>query len=181
MNLETLAFRHAPIGIALTEARVVRACNPAFAEMFRAGAAEDVAGMPLVHIYPSVEDHDRIGAAGLEMLRQSGRYSDERIMRRLDGSLFWCRVGGVCLTPEEPFARGVWTFADISDERPVIALSPREREVAILTCRGLTAKEIARQLDLSHRTVEQYRGQLLQKCGVRNTAELAALFSGMPV
>ena len=41
--------------------------------------------------------------------------------------------------------------------RPVVELTQREREVAILTCRGMTSKEIGLELKLSYRTVEEYR------------------------
>lgn len=33
MDFETLAIQSVPIGIALTERRVIRACNPAFADV----------------------------------------------------------------------------------------------------------------------------------------------------
>jgi DNA-binding CsgD family transcriptional regulator len=37
---------------------------------------------------------------------------------------------------------------------------------------GLTSKEIALKLDLSHRTVEVYRARMLKKFGVSNTSSL---------
>ena len=62
----------------------------------------------------------------------------------------------------------------------MVQLTPREREVAMLTGQGLTSKEIGRELDLSYRTVEQHRARLLKKFDARNIAELVARFSGMP-
>ncbi len=61
-------------------------------------------------------------------MRDTGRYHDERVMRRHDGDLFWCRVRGQSLTPENPFQRGIWSFADLSEERPIVELTQRERE-----------------------------------------------------
>src|SRR5262249_47616693 len=52
------------------------------------------------------------------------------------------------------------------------ALSPRERDVARLVAGGLSSKEIAQRLELSTRTVENYRANLMQKIGVRDTAGL---------
>ena len=126
-------------------------------------------------------EFERIGARGLAAMRETGEYHDERIMRRASGDLFWCRVRGQSLTPEDPFRHGIWSFADISDERPVVRLTPREREVAILTCRGLTSKEIGLELGLSYRTVEVYRARLLEKFHARKLAELVAKLSGMPL
>ena len=119
--------------------------------------------------------------ARLAVMRETGHYADERIMRRRSGALFWCRVRGKSLTPDDPFARGVWSFADLSDERPLVALTPRERDVAILTARGLTSKEIGRDLGLSYRTIEVYRARLLEKFGARKLPELVAKLSGMPL
>ena len=52
----------------------------------------------------------------------------------------------------------------------VEALSLRQRQVLCGILRGDPNKIIAFQLDLSIRTVEAYRAQLLQKLGVRSTA-----------
>jgi two-component system response regulator DctR len=54
-------------------------------------------------------------------------------------------------------------------------LSAREREVMALALQGLPSKTIARQLNLSHRTVEHHRSRLLDKLGVASMAELMRL------
>ncbi|MDT8452578.1 MAG: response regulator [Gammaproteobacteria bacterium] len=54
-------------------------------------------------------------------------------------------------------------------------LSPREREVMTLVVSGLLNKEIARQLDLSPRTVEVHRIHVMNKMGVSNVAELVSV------
>lgn len=178
--LDDLAFDHAPVGLALLEQRVIRRCNLQFAETF-GGKPADFGGMPVAELYPSREDFDRIGTRLQQADAQAGRYNDERIMRRLSGALFWCRVRGRSITPAEPFRSGVWSFADISDDRPVVSLTPRERDVAILTCRGLSAKEIGVELGLSYRTVETHRARLLEKFAARKLPELVAKLTGMPL
>lgn len=174
------AFEYAPIGLVELENRVIRRCNLLFAIMF-GGAEEEYRDMPLLHLYPSQADFDRIGARGLRAMRETGYYSDERIMRRRNSELFWCRVRGKSLTPDDPFRHGIWSFADISDDRPVVELTPRERDVAILTCRGLSAKEVGVELGLSYRTIEAHRARLLEKFGARKLPELVAKLSGMPL
>ena len=180
MNLDAIAFDHAPVGLAVLENRIIRRCNRAFGEMFRE-APKDCEGVSLGEFYASEEDFQTIGERGLAVMRETGRYHDERVMRRRDGALFWCRVRGQSLTPENPFQRGIWSFADLSEERPIVELTQREREVAILTCRGLTSKEVGLELGLSYRTVEEYRARLLRKFGARKLAELVAKLSGMPL
>ncbi|HBS50217.1 MAG TPA: helix-turn-helix transcriptional regulator [Rhodobacteraceae bacterium] len=174
------AFEHAPIGLAELENRVIRRCNRAFAAIF-GGTADSYGGRPILHLYPSAEEFERIGARGLAVMRDTGSYADERIMRQADGGLFWCRVRGRSLTPGDPFRHGIWSFADISEDRPLVALTARERDVAILTTRGFSAKEIGAELGLSYRTVEAHRARLLQKFGARKLPERVAKLSGMPL
>lgn len=180
MTLMDLAFMHAPTGLALTENRIVRQCNLRFAEIFGAEVST-FQDMALERLYPSHKEYEKVAVVGGDILRETGRYEDERVMRRLDGELFWCRVRGTSLTPDDPFKQGVWSFADLSAERPVVELTPRERDVAILTCQGKTSKEIGLELGLSYRTVEAHRARLLQKFGARKLPELVAKFSGMPL
>jgi DNA-binding NarL/FixJ family response regulator len=51
-------------------------------------------------------------------------------------------------------------------------LSSRETEVLKLLAEGLSSKEIADALFLSARTVETYRGQIMDKLGIRTVAGL---------
>ena len=180
MDHLTLAFLHAPIGLAYAENRVLKRVNARFAEIF--GETEAYfENRSFRELYPSESDYDRIAVVGGEIMRQTGRYDDERIMQRLNGELFWCRVRGQSLTPDDPFGRSVWSLSDLSEIRQVINLTPREKQVAALSCQGLTSKEIGRQLGVSHRTVEVYRTRLMGKFEVRNTAELVSKLSGMPL
>lgn len=53
-------------------------------------------------------------------------------------------------------------------------LSKRELEILSLICKGYTNNEIADQLFISPRTVDNHRSNLLQKTGAKNTATLVA-------
>jgi len=57
-------------------------------------------------------------------------------------------------------------------------LSDREREVMALMVAGKLNKQIAGELDIAIRTVEVHRARVLEKMGVRNAVELAALLGG---
>jgi FixJ family two-component response regulator len=54
-------------------------------------------------------------------------------------------------------------------------LTQREREVFDSLLKGGTSKEIARELDVSHRTIEAHRQNLLRKLGLSSVKELLAL------
>lgn len=59
-----------------------------------------------------------------------------------------------------------------ADAARLAALTPREREVLEKAALGLHAKEIARALGISPRTVEVHKTRIMAKLGVRNVAEL---------
>lgn len=179
-ELATLAFAHAPVGMIYSEARVIRRANARLAEMF-GYSVEALTGESFSMLYPSSEEFQRIGRIGQEAMMGTGRYSDERIMRRASGALFWCRVRGQSLDPEAPFARAVWTFADISNARPLTDMTLRERQVATMLAEGKTSKEIAIALELSPRTVDVHRARLMAKFGAKNSLELVAKVAGVPV
>lgn len=55
---------------------------------------------------------------------------------------------------------------------PLDALTDREREVLVLVARGRSSKEIATALDISVRTVETHRANLMRKLGLDSVATL---------
>lgn len=59
-----------------------------------------------------------------------------------------------------------------ADAAKLATITPRERNVLELVGKGLHAKEIARALEISPRTVEVHKANLMNKLGARNVAEL---------
>ena len=170
------AFYMAPVGLVMSRNRVIVDCNEHLCEMFGA-SQEQLVGQSFLVLYPSVDEYERIGARMIPILNASGRYSDNRIMKRVDGRMrgetFWCHVTGRALNRSAPHEAGIWSFEDLSSQRPVTAeLTAREREVAAHLMDGLTSKEIGRALVISHRTVEIYRARLMRKYKASTTADL---------
>ena len=62
-------------------------------------------------------------------------------------------------------------------EEPV-ALTKREREVAVLAAKGITSRDIADRLFVSVRTVDNHLGRVYDKMGISNRAELAEIMAG---
>jgi len=52
------------------------------------------------------------------------------------------------------------------------SLTPREREVLQLIAEGHSARDIAQHINLSVKTVETHRRQVMEKLGIRSVAEL---------
>lgn len=173
------AFELAPIGLVLSRRRLMVDANREALAMFRAGR-EQIVGRSFEVLYPSPEEFQRTGDRITARLDAQGRYADERVMKRMDGELFWCHVTGRALDPAEPHAAGIWTFEDLSSRRVLkVEFTAREREIAALLVEGLTSKGIGRRLDISPRTVDVYRARLMRKVGASTTPELVnKLLSG---
>jgi PAS domain S-box-containing protein len=177
MNIDyRLAFEMAPVGLALSSNRIMVDCNRHVCDMFGA-TAEQLIGQSFQVLYPSADEFERTGARIAPIMNRRGTYSDDRIMKRLDGRFkgetFWCHVTGRALNLDAPHEAGIWTFEDLSARRPVKAeLTAREREVAALLLDGMTSKQIGRVMDISHRTVEIYRARLMRKYKAANTGDL---------
>ena len=132
-----LAFEHAPVGMVVSSNRTIVACNERVCEIFGATPSALV-GHSFSILYPSVAEFERIGKRMEPFLNASGRYADNRMMKRLGGlhgaiagETFWCHVTGHAMNRAAPHEAGIWTFEDLGSRRAVKAeLTPREREVA---------------------------------------------------
>lgn len=62
-----------------------------------------------------------------------------------------------------------------ADDDPMSRLTPRQREVLRLLVEGLSAKEIAARIDISPRTVEFHKYQVMESIGAKSSAELVRL------
>ncbi len=56
--------------------------------------------------------------------------------------------------------------------KPVLRITPRQQEILRLVSIGHTNREIAAALDISVRTVEVHRFNLMRRLNVRNVAQL---------
>jgi PAS domain S-box-containing protein len=176
-----VAFEQAPVGLVLSRRREMVDVNRELLAIFRAEPRQLV-GRSFEVLYPSTEEFQRTGERITASLDAYGRYADERVMKRMNGELFWCHVTGRALDPAEPHAAGIWTFEDLSSRRVLkVEFTPREREIAALLIEGLTSKGIGRRLAISPRTVDVYRARLMRKVGAATTPELVnKLLSGSP-
>ncbi|MCY4744037.1 LuxR C-terminal-related transcriptional regulator [Pelomonas sp. UHG3] len=167
------AFQLAPVGLVLSVQRQIVDCNERVLQIFGA-TRKQLLGCSFAVLYPSAAEFERTGARIIASLDAQGHYADDRVMRRVaTGEPFWCHVTGRALDPTDPHARGIWSFEDLSARRQITAdLTPREREIAALLVQGHTSKLIGRQLGVSPRTVDIYRGRLMKKYQAGSTPEL---------
>ena len=166
------AFDLAPIGMILSRRRLVVDCNRQVLAMFRA-EKDQLVGRSFEALYPSAAEYERTGARIVASLGADGRYADDRVMKRIDGELFWCHVTGRALNAAAAHAAGIWSFEDLSARRVLkVDFTAREREIAALLIDGATSKQIGKRLEISPRTVDVYRARLMRKVGASTTPEL---------
>ena len=65
----------------------------------------------------------------------------------------------------------------IDDAGPLRSLTRREREVLGFAAEGLAAKQIARRMGISPKTVEQHKSRIFTKLGVPNQAAAVAMLT----
>jgi DNA-binding NarL/FixJ family response regulator len=102
----------------------------------------------------------RCGASGYILKQAAGEELANAIRQVAHGSNYVSPL--ITDLPDEP--------APAHPQKATI--TPRQREVLELISRGLTMKEIASQLNISTRTAESHKYELMKILGVDSTAEL---------
>jgi|SRR5690625_658386 len=173
-DLERLAFMESPAPQLVASERRIKECNKAFAALF-GYEREELIGEAILRLYPSSADYYQIGERCLKALETNIHYEDERFMQHKNKEIFWARARGVTLTPEAPFRLMIWSFERIRHNlHKTTKLTPREQEISTYIVNGMTCKETAQELGISHRTVEIHRARLMKKLKAKNTAELVS-------
>jgi DNA-binding NarL/FixJ family response regulator len=118
-----------------------------------------------------VIDVVRAGARGYVTKSISGPDLIDAILRVHDGdAVFSPRLAGFVL---DAFSGGTASAAPAEAADDLDQLTPREREVLRHLARGYAYKEIARQLDISIKTVETHASAVLRKLQLSNRNELS--------
>lgn len=165
-----LAFETAPVGIVLAENRVIRSCNKTFANML-GYHVENLVGQSFRMLYGSDDEFEHVRDVGLTHLKKNEIYEDERMVRHHDGHSLWCWFRAQALYADNPLARVVMSFTQNLDATS-IRLTKRERQVLGMMNQRMSSKEIAVELCLSPRTVDDVRARLIKRFGLRRATDL---------
>ncbi len=112
-----------------------------------------------------VLDAVKNGASGYLVKSASAEELDDAVRRTADGdAVFSAGLAGLLL--------GEYRRLNDEPEPDAPKLTARETEVLRLVARGLTARQIASRLVLSHRTVENHVQNTLRKLQLHNRVEL---------
>jgi DNA-binding NarL/FixJ family response regulator len=72
----------------------------------------------------------------------------------------------------EEFMSSVTKFIRPKAKKSDVKISERELDVLKLICKGMSNNEISKELNLSPRTIDGHRANLLEKTGAKNSANL---------
>ena len=185
------AFRDAAVPTAIQDpAGAYLQVNAAFSALV-GWSEEELIGRSYQEI---THEDDRHLDATFEEQLQSGQISslkdEEKRFRHKDGSAIWTLVSASVV--HDPNGRCIYRVVQIQDiterkqvevatQQAAVAsaqismLSPRENDVLGEVVAGHANKVIARHLDISEKTVEKHRSNLMKKLRVRSVAELVRL------
>lgn len=167
-----------PVPLVYATHRIIRDVNTSFATLF-GYARSELRNQSFNVLYPQLADFVMVGDLWRKNFSGGRSYTDERIMRKRDGTRFWCHVRGRSMLDADPFSEAIYCFDVMT--RPVgqahAKLTDRQRQIVTLVAQGKTNREIAAELGLSPRSVETHRYRLLRALNLRNSAELIAWFT----
>ena len=164
-------LKTAPVGISFASNRRHRWVNDAFAAMLGYDKSELVGQSSLMH-FDSRESWDAFGAVAYPALASGRPYVTERLMKRKDGSRFWCEISGNAVDPADLARGSIWINVDVTErkraEEEIRRALEKEKELNELKSRfvAMTSHEFRTPL-----ATILSSGELLEHYGVRLPAE----------
>ena len=129
----------ASIGIAFTREQHFLVTNPHFERIF-GWAPGELPGQPGSVVWPSEADYREIGRIAGPLLAAGQPVEAERLMRRKDGSTFWCRLLAKVVDPRDPSQGGtIWIAEDVTERRRVEQALASARDAAEAANRAKSA------------------------------------------
>jgi diguanylate cyclase (GGDEF)-like protein/PAS domain S-box-containing protein len=112
---QELILDNATIGIAFVRNRALQRCNRRLEEML-GYASGGLTGKSAQALHASREDFEEVGKESYAQLAKGEAHTEERQVRRMDGTLIWCKVVGRAIDPAQPHEGSIWIFDDVSAE-----------------------------------------------------------------
>jgi PAS domain S-box-containing protein len=131
-------LKTAPVGISFASNRRHRWVNDAFAAMLGYDKSELVGQSSLMH-FDDRESWEAFGAEAYPALASGRTFVTERLMKRKDGTRFWCEVTGNAVDPADLSRGAIWINVDVTERRraeeEILRALEKERELNELKSR----------------------------------------------
>ncbi len=112
-------FASVDIGIAFFLNGLFRICNQIMEHMFGYAPGE-LAGTDPALLFVSPQEWHDTSTRAIASLQDTGRFSEERQMRRKDGTLLWVHSRGCRLDRNDTQQGSVWLYEDTTEQRRVL-------------------------------------------------------------
>jgi len=147
----------------------------------RVGSMREAApGCPLLVLSNVPNDEEGLAVLEAGAVGYTSSLAVPELMRQIDTVV---ENGGLWVGPEllqRLLAALAARAAGAQSPQRLSGLSPRELQVAQAVARGASNKEIARELDITERTVKAHLSAIFQQLGVRDRLQLSILVNGLP-
>lgn len=107
---------NAALGITFTRGQKFLHCNAHFSEMF-GWTSSELIGQPTSILYPSAEAFATLGRIASPLLSSGRRLDTEVLMKKRDGTLFWCRMLANAIDPGDPGKGSIFITEDITERK----------------------------------------------------------------
>ncbi|MEN9848336.1 MAG: hypothetical protein RL368_1076 [Pseudomonadota bacterium] len=119
LEQQHVILNNIPMGIVFVdEKRQFIRINQKMEEVF-GYSEQELLGEPTTKIYADPKTWEFIGEIAYPKLEQGETYHTEQLMRRKDGSTFWCRLLGRAVNPNNMRQGALWNIEDITAKRQI--------------------------------------------------------------
>jgi len=118
---------NASLGITLTRRRNFLHCNQRFSEMF-GWRSDELIRQPTDTLYPSPQAYQDFVQLARQVLGSGHRLDTEVLMKRRDGSTFWCRLLAKAIDPADYGTGIIYLTEDITERRTAQAALQRAHD-----------------------------------------------------
>ena len=129
-RMQSLILNNSTVGISFVRNRIIEWVNPRMPELFGI-PQEQFKGASTRILFLNDALYERLGAENYPLLAQGKKASLETVMRKGDGSTFWCRLEGRALDASRPHDGSIWIWEDITARKD--AEEALEKRILALT------------------------------------------------
>lgn len=115
-NQQRVILNTSSVGICFLKDRRVMWANPAF-DIILGYEVGTTHNMATAEFYADKETYENIGMNGYPAIESGAIYSQDVMMKKRDGSLIWCNLGGQAVNPRNLEEGSIWIYMDITERR----------------------------------------------------------------
>jgi len=117
---QAMVLEHAPVGIVVTLPHLVKSCNPRMAHML-GYEPDQLVGRDPCEFFLSRPQYEAFMEEAIRVLTAGELFEKAEIqLRRIDGSLIWCRIRAKAVDMTSREAGTIWILEDVTETRQVL-------------------------------------------------------------